>query len=412
MKQSQLFTKTQKEAPKDEVSKNAQLLIRAGYVHKELAGVYSFLPLGWRMFNKITDVVKDELEKVNSVEMFMSSLQSKDKWEKTDRWSDDVVDNWFKTKLKNDTELGLAFTHEEVITNIMTNFVSSYKDLPFSAYHIQNKFRNEVRAKSGVMRGREFFMKDSYSFSKSVEEHEAYYEEMRECYTRIFNRLGIGDKTFVTVSSGGSFSKYSYEFQTITDAGEDTIYIDDEKGIAINADDWNDETVAEFGFNPDKSKLREEKAAEVGDIYSLGTKYAEALGLKFTDKDGKDKPVVMGSYGLGINRVLGVLAEIFSDEHGLALPEEVAPFKLHLISINADEQADALYQTLQEKGVEVLFDDRDTKPGQKLGDAELIGIPHRIVISPKTIDAGGVEYKKRTDSEANIISIQELLDLA
>lgn len=411
MKQSQLFTKTLRDAPKDEVAKNAQLLIRAGYVYKEMAGVYSFLPLGWRMFNNITRVIREELDKSGAVEMHMSTLQEKKKWEKTDRWDDAKVDNWFKTNLANGTELGLGFTHEEAIAQIMTNYVSSYKDLPFYAYHIQNKFRNETRAKSGVMRGREFYMKDSYSFSKSKEEHETYYEKMKDVYMEIFTRLGIGEKTFVTVSNGGSFSKYSYEFQTICDAGEDIIYIDETSGLAINADDWNDETVADFGFESDKSKLREEKSVEVGDIYSLGTKYSDALGLMYTDEDGAQKPVVMGSYGIGVNRMMGVIAELFSDDNGLMLPEEVAPFRVHLISINEDDKAQELYEKLTEKNVEVLFDDRDARPGAKFADSDLMGIPHRIVVSPKSLESGGFEYKKRTAEDSSIISESELFDL-
>ncbi len=407
MKQSQLFTKTRKEAPADETAKNAQLLIRAGFVHKEMAGVYSFLPLGWRVFNNISNIIRDELNKSGALEMHMSTLQEKEKWQKTDRWSDDVVDNWFKTKLVNGTELGLAFTHEEDIANIMTNFVSSYKDLPFYAYHIQNKLRNESRAKSGVMRGREFYMKDSYSFSKDKQQHEEYYEKMKDVYMNIFTRLGIGEQTFITVSNGGSFSKYSYEFQTVCDAGEDVIYIDEKSGLAINADDWNDETVADFGFETDKSKLREEKSAEVGDIYSLGTKYSEALGLMFNDEEGKSQPVVMGSYGIGVNRLLGVLAEVFGDENGLVWPESVAPFQVHIISINEDEKAIGLYNELVKRGVDVLLDDRDARPGQKFADSDLIGIPHRITISSRSLENGGYEYKKRTEDESKIILPEE-----
>lgn len=231
MKQSQLFTKTRKEVPTGEETKNAQLLIRAGYIHKEMAGVYSFLPLGWRVFNNIANIIRDEMNKSGALEMHMATLQEPKKWQETNRWDDEVVDNWFKTQLANGSELGLAFTHEEDIASIMTNFVSSYKDLPFYAYHIQNKLRNEARAKSGIMRGREFYMKDSYSFSKTKEEHEEYYEKMKDVYMNIFKRLGIGDQTYLTVSNGGSFSKYSYEFQTLTEAGEDVIYIDTEKTL-------------------------------------------------------------------------------------------------------------------------------------------------------------------------------------
>ena len=411
MKQSQLFTKTRKEAPADEQATNAQLLIRAGYVHKEMAGVYSFLPLGWRVFNNIAQVIREEMNRSGALEMHMSTLQEPGKWQATDRWSDEVVDNWFKTKLVNGSELGLAFTHEEDIATIMTNFVSSYQDLPFYAYHIQNKLRNEARAKSGVMRGREFYMKDSYSFSRSAEEHEAYYEQMKEVYGRIFERLGLGEQTYLTVSNGGSFSKYSYEFQTVCQAGEDVIYIDEQSGLAINADDWNDETIADFGFQTDKSLLREEKAAEVGDIYSLGTKYSEALGLMFTDEDGEKKPVVMGSYGIGVNRLLGVLTEVFADEAGLVWPEQVAPFRIHLISLNQDEASQDLYDKLTSMGIEVLFDERDLRVGEKFTDADLLGIPHRVTLSERSLSEGGLEYKHRQETESSLITEAALFDM-
>jgi prolyl-tRNA synthetase len=234
MKQSQLFTKTQKFAPKDEVSKNAQLLIRAGFVHKEMAGVYSFLPLGLRVMEKIMQIIREEMNAIGGQEVFLTSLQKKEVWDKADRWNDEIVDNWFKTELKNGTKLGLAFTHEEAITAMMKNFVSSYKELPFSAYQFQTKFRNEARAKSGIMRGREFIMKDLYSFSRTQEEHDDFYEKSKDVYKRVFDRLGIGEKTYLTFASGGTFSKYSHEFQTVCDAGEDIIYIDEEKNIAIN----------------------------------------------------------------------------------------------------------------------------------------------------------------------------------
>jgi len=252
-------------------------------------------------------------------------------------------------------------------------------------------------------------MKDMYSFSKSTEQHDKFYEKAKQAYANVFNRCGIGEHTYLTFASGGSFAKYSHEFQTLTDAGEDIIYIDKEKKIAINEEVFNDGVLADLSLS--KGALVKAKAAEVGNIFSLGTKFSDAHGTTFTNEEGKDQSVIMGSYGIGPARVMGTVVELFSDEQGIVWPESIAPFKIHLISINADEQALALYETMTEQGIEVLFDDRDTKPGQKLSDADLIGIPHRIVISPKTIDAEGVEYKKRSESEAKIISIEELLKL-
>ena len=341
MKQSQLFTKTRKEAPKDEVSKNAQLLIKAGFVDKEMAGVYSFLPLGLLVLKKIENIIREEMNSAGGQEILMTVLQDKAIWEKTGRWSDEVVDNWFKTKLKNGAELGLGFTHEEVIAKIMKNFVSSYKDLPFSAYQIQTKFRNEQRAKSGLMRCREFLMKDLYSFSKNKEEHEEFYEKMKDVYMKVFKRLGMEDKTYLTISSGGSFSKYSYEFQTLSEAGEDEVYIvDEEKKIAINKDDFNDEVLADFGLNLKESELKKVKSIEVGDIYSLGYKFSEAFNLTYKNKEGKEEFVYMGSYGMSPTRLLGAVVELSSDENGIIWPENIAPFKVHLIILNSKNETE------------------------------------------------------------------------
>lgn len=412
MRQSQLFTKTKKELPKDEVSKNAQLLMQAGFVHKELAGVYSYLPLGLRVIENIKQVIREELDAAGCQEMTMTALQGKDIWEKTNRWSDDVVDNWFKTSLKNDTELGLAFTHEEPIARIMTQFVNSYKDLPFFAYQFQTKFRNELRAKSGIMRGREFIMKDLYSFHTDKAAHEEFYDLMKEVYMKIFTRLGLGDNTFMTMSSGIPFSKYSFEFQTISEAGEDTLVFDREKGVAINKDDFSDDIFVDFGLNKDDYSFEEATSIEIGDIYSLGTKYSEALGLEYADAEGNKHPVFMGSYGIGVPRVMGTIVEVHHDEKGMIWPEEVAPFRVHLISLCKEDtqaQADALYEQLQTAGVDVLYDDRDTRAGQKFADSDLIGIPLRVVISNKTLEQGKVEAKGRREADARMMSIDELM---
>ncbi|MCK5592419.1 MAG: prolyl-tRNA synthetase [Candidatus Pacebacteria bacterium] len=411
MLQSQLFTKTRKEVPKDELSGNAQLLIRAGFIHKEMAGVYTFLPLGLRVIEKIKGIIREELNKIGAHEMNMTALQQKDAWEKSGRWDDEVVDDWFKTSLKNGTELGLAFTHEEPITNIMKNYVSSYKDLPIYAYQFQTKFRNELRAKSGILRGREFLMKDLYDFSLNKEEHDKFYEKMKGVYKNIFTRVGLGEQTYLTMSSGGSFSKYSFEFQTITEAGEDVIMYDENKKIAINKDDYSEEIFGDFGLNKADFNFKEAKSAEVGDIYSLGEKYAKALGLTYKDEKGEEKNVYMGSYGIGVPRLMGTIVEVFNDKNGIVWPKEVAPFDVHIINLGQDGEALQIYNALVENGVEVLMDDREARAGEKFADSDLIGIPLRVVVSPKSLESGGVEVKRRNETESRIVSPQVLMEL-
>jgi len=408
MKQSKLFTKTSKTFPKDEVSKNAQLLIRAGFINKEMAGVYSFLPLGLRVLNKISDIVRDEMNKVGGQEVYMTVLQSPEAWQKSGRWSDEVVDNWFKTHLKNGSEVGLGFTHEEALTALLKRFVSSYKDLPFYPYQIQEKFRNETRAKSGIMRGREFFMKDLYSFSRSKKEHDEFYEKIKQSYLNVFTRVGLGDRTYITFASGGTFSKYSHEFQTVTEAGEDIIYIDKEKNIAINQEVYIDEVIKDLGL--DKEKMIKAKAVEVGNIFSLGYKFSEALNLTYKDEAGKEELVYMGSYGIGPSRLMGAVAEILSDEKGMVWPESIAPFRVHLISLNKDEEAEKIYDELVGAGIEVLFDDRDVRAGEKFADSDLIGIPYRVVVSEKSLGQGGLEIKKRNQVESEIIAKEKILE--
>jgi len=415
MKQSQLFTKTRKEAPADEVSKNAQLLIRAGYIYKEMPGVYSFLPLGLRIMENIKQIIREELNNVGSQEISMTALQTKEKWEATNRWSDEVVDNWFRTQLKNGTELGLAFTHEEPIAEIMKQYVSSYKDLPFFAYQFQTKFRNELRAKSGIMRGREFLMKDLYSFHTNEETHLEFYELMKELYIKIFTRLGIGEQTFLTMSNGQPFSKYSFEFQTLSEAGEDTILYDEKKKVAINKQDYSEEIFTDFGFKKEDFDFKEARSIEVGDIYTLGTKYSEPLGLLYTNQDGKQVSVFMGSYGIGVSRLMGTIVEVLADDKGIVWPESIAPFQIHLVSLCTEEadvkKADELYETLKKQNKEVLYDDRQgVRAGEKFADSDLIGIPLRVIISPKTLANDSVEVKKRNETKVEIITIDKLLN--
>ncbi|HXK39729.1 MAG TPA: aminoacyl--tRNA ligase-related protein [Candidatus Paceibacterota bacterium] len=405
-RQSELFTKTRREAPSDEVSKNAQLLIRGGYVHKEMAGVYDLLPLGLRVVDKINGIIREEMNVIGGQEVFLSALQNPEIWKTTDRWTGDADEIWFKTQLKSGGELGLGFTHEEALTNLMREHISSYRDLPRAAYQIQTKFRNEARAKSGILRGREFLMKDLYSFCASKEQQDAFYRSAQVAYKNVFDRVGLGDRTYMTFASGGVFSKYSHEFQTLCETGEDTIYIDEEKKIGVNKEVLTDEVCADLGVKRDA--LVEKKAVEVGNIFSLGTRFSEGLGLLFTNEEGERVPVVMGSYGIGPTRVMGTIAEALSDDKGIVWPESVAPYQVHLISLDSatggdvTKKAEGIARQLHEKEVDVLYDDRDVRAGEKFADADLLGIPLRVVVSEKSLAEGSVEVKQRAADEATL----------
>ncbi len=414
LKQSQLFTKTKKESPADEVSKNAEFLIKAGFIYKEMAGVYVYLPLGLRVMVKIMNIIREEMNAIGGQEIVLSSLQEKATWEPTNQWDDAQVDVWFKTKLKNETELGLAVTHEAPITKMLREFVRSYRDLPQYIYQFQTKFRNETRAKSGIMRTREFIMKDLYSFDIDEKSHLAFYEKTKEAYVKIFQRVGIGHLTYVTFASGGMFSKYSHEFQTLTSAGEDLIYVDEEKNIAINKEVYNDETIAALGLN--KEKLVEKKAVEVGNIFTLGTRFSDALGLKYQNDSGESISAFMGSYGIGPGRVMGTIVETLSDDKGIIWPESVAPFKVHLLALGEDEavikEAGRVYEALVENKIEVLFDDRaGLSAGEKFSDADLLGMPYRAVVSARSLKENGIELKKRTEEKGKIVTLEELIGI-
>lgn len=414
MRQSQLFTKTRKEAPSDEISKNAELLIRAGFIHKELAGVYAFLPLGKRVIDKISQIIREEMNVVGGQEVQMTTLQPKEIFEKTDRWDDKKVDNWFKTKLANGTELGMGLTHEEPIVDALSSYISSYKDLPISIYQIQTKFRNELRAKSGLLRGREFLMKDMYSFARTQKEHEEIYEKVAQAYHKVYERLGVGEITYRTYADGGIFtSRFSDEFQTLSDVGEDTIYLHEGKRIAINKEVYTEENLAKMGLK--KEDLVEKKAVEVGNIFPLESKYTDALDVYYTDENDQKQSIIAGCYGIGVSRLMGVIAEVFADDKGLAWPKEVSPFAVHLIRLGVNPEtvsfADNLYSDLRKKGVEVLYDDRDSRPGEKFADSDLIGISVRFVVSDKTVAENKVEVKHRTSQDSELASIEEALKL-
>lgn len=413
MRQSQLFTKTRREGPRDEVSNNAKLLIRAGFINKEMAGVYSYLPLGLRVLEKIKNIIREEMNKLGALELEMSALQNPEIYEKTGRWSDEVVDIWFKTELKAGSLLGLGFTHEEMVAELMKNHITSYKDLPVAVYQIQTKFRNEQRVKSGIMRGREFLMKDLYSFSLDEAGLDDFYDQVKGAYERIFDRVGLGHLTYITFASGGTFSKYSHEYQTLSEAGEDTVYVCEDKKLAVNKEVLNDETLAELGIK--KEDLVEKKSIEVGNIFKLGTKFSDALGLVYKTEAGENKSVIMGSYGIGVGRLMGTIAEALADAKGLSWPKSVAPFSVHLVLIpgsdEAKNEADKVYESLESLGVEVLYDDREAPAGEKFADSDLLGIPYRVVISDKTLIKGSLELKERATGEMRMIGLDELLSL-
>jgi prolyl-tRNA synthetase len=411
MRLSRLFTKTSKSVPKDETARNAQLLIQAGYIHKEMAGVYAYMPLGAIVIEKIKSIIRDEMNKVGGQEVIMTTLQPKDIWEKTDRWDDKKVDNWFKTKLNNGTELGVGLTHEEPIVDAAKNYVDSYKSMPFMTYQIQNKFRNELRAKSGLLRGREFLMKDMYSFSRTQAEHETLYETVIEAYYNVYKRLGLGDITYRTYADGGIFTpRFSDEFQTLSDVGEDKIFLDEKKQIAINEEIMTDENLSKLGLK--REELVEKKGIEVGNTFHLESKYTDAFDMYYSDENGERKSIIMGCYGIGVSRLMGVIAEIFADEKGLVWPESVAPFKIYLMFIgdSARSAADNLYDEMNQLGIEVLYDDRDVRPGQKFADSELLGIPYRVTVSERLLGEGKFEVVVRQTGEKSVLTHQELLD--
>lgn len=410
MLQSQLFTKTSKELPKDENSFNAQILIRAGFIDKLGAGIYNFLPLGLRVLNKITNIIREEINALGGQEILMPALIPKDNWEATGRWA--TFDALFRLKGVDEKEYALGATHEEVVTPLAKRFILSYKDLPFAVYQIQTKYRNELRAKAGLLRGREFSMKDLYSFHADEKDLDSYYEKAKEAYFKIFSRCGLRENTFLTFSSGGSFSEFSHEFQTVIENGEDTIYLCPKCRVAVNKEIIKrQKNCPECGAD----NFQEKKAIEVGNIFKLGARFSRSFNLQYTNAAGQKREVIMGCYGLGPSRIMGAIVETRHDDRGLIWPEEVAPFKAHLIGImdsgsKLKKEADKIHQALQRSGVETLYDDRENTAGEKFIDADLIGCPYRLVVSGRTLEKGSVELKERGKAEMEMIKIENLVE--
>ncbi len=406
MRQSKFFTKTKKEITKEEEALNAKLLLRAGFINKEMAGVYSFLPMGLRVLNKISNIVRDEMDNsLDAKEVLMSALHPLQNYKKTGR---DDMDVLFHTTLNSGGDLVLGPTHEEIVVPLFQQFASSYKDLPCGIYQIQFKFRNELRAKSGILRGREFLMKDLYSFHETQDCFDKYYEKAQEVYHQIYKKLGLGDITYLTFASGGTFSKYSHEFQMISSVGEDEIYLCEACNIAVNKEIIDDVKGCPQCGKP-KKELRIEKAIEMGNIFPLGTKFSDALKLKVKNKEGKEVVPIMGCYGIGISRVMGAVVEIMADEKGIIWPKEIAPYTVHLVSIKgSEEKAEEVYNNLRKDGIEVLFDDRDCAPGEKFADCDLIGVPYRIVVGKKAVEEDLIEVKKRDKEDLNFVKISNI----
>lgn len=410
MRQSQLFTKTRREAPSDEVSRNAQLLIRAGFVHKEMAGVYSYLPLGRRVLLNIERIVREEMDRIGGQEVRMATLHPSEPWKKTGAW--DKVDVVFKIMSRTEKEYTVGQSEEEIVTPLAADYISSYKDLPLAIYQIGQKYRDELRAKSGIMRGREFTMKDMYSFHASQEDFDRFYAIAKEAYLRVYERCGLVAKA--TEASGGSFTdKLSYEFMVLTDAGEDDILYCDECSYCINVEiAKRDEGQACDKCG--KGTLMRAKASEVGNIFDLGQKYAKDFNLTYKDADGKPQHPIMGCFGIGITRLMGVIAEARSDDKGLAWPEPIAPFRVHLVELSGGNEevhaeAEEVYKTLISEGVEVLWDDRDARAGEKFADSDLMGIPLRVIVSQKSLAEGTFECVERSSGRVEHKSASDLL---
>jgi len=412
MRQSQLFTKTIKEIPKDETSFNAQILIRAGFIDKVSAGVYTFLPLGLRVHNKICQIIREEMNAIGGQEILMPTLTPREVWQKTGRWENFAA--LFKLIGVDKKEYALGATHEEIIAPLLRKYIFSYKELPLYIYQIQTKFRNELRAKAGLIRGREFSMKDLYSFHTSSRDLDKYYEIVKKVYFKIFKRCGLGSITYLTFATGGEFAKFSHEFQTLTAAGEDTIYICQKCKVAINQ-----EIIKEQKVCPECSRrdFQKEKAIEVGNIFKLGVRFSKPFGLQFADQKGKKNDVVMGCYGLGPSRVMGTIVEVRHDKAGIIWPEEVAPFAVQLLKIeNKNKETkiakmtDEIYQNLQKNEIETLYDDRDgVSAGEKFAEADLLGCPYRVVVSQKTLAKGSVEVKRRESEKCELVKVGNIV---
>lgn len=406
---SQMQFAPRKSVPEADDTANHRLLVQAGFVRQVMAGVYAYLPLGLRVLNKLRNIIREEMNALGAQELLMPSLHPAENWKTTGGW--DKIDVLFKLKSRTEKDYALGQSHEEVITPLMREFINSYKDLPLAVYQISWKFRDELRAKSGIMRGREFEMKDMYSFHKTQEDFDKYYQTVKEAYLRTYDKLGL--KAKVTEATGGTFTdKISYEFMVLANAGEDEILYCDSCEYCVNTSD----TTLKKGDDCSKcqpGKLIQSTASEVGNVFDLGQKFAKDFGLKYTDAEGKENYPIMGCYGWGTTRTMGVLVEKFHDDKGIVWPKAVAPYIVHIVSLRGgEEKAKELYHRLSNNGIDTLWDDRaDKSPGEKFGDADLIGCPYRLVISEKSLAAGGVELKERSQDTPQVVSSDKIMNI-
>ncbi len=406
MRYSGLFPKTLKTAPSGAESLNHKLLVRAGYIDQLMAGSFTLLPLGFRVVEKIKEIIREELNKTGALELLMPLLHPRDIWDQSGRWSKpEVKQIMYQFKDIHDKEFGLSFTHEEIVMDLLSKFIQSYKDLPVKVYHFSTKFRNEPRAKSGILRGREFMMKDLYSAHTTEEDMYLYYNQIKDIYPKIFKRIGLEVK--VVEASGGVFTdKHSHEFQVLCRVGEDTIFYCDKCDFAQNKEIFQGQEGSKCP-NCD-GKILTAKSIEVGNIFPLGTDFSINQKVFYIDAQGKQNPIWFASYGIGPTRVLGTLAEVFNDENGLIFPKSVAPFDVHLISLSKNEEAKKIEEELEKNGFEVLYDDREVNAGEKFATADLIGIPVRLVVSEKT--GGKIEFKQRNKKETELLTLEEVLE--
>lgn len=409
MRLSQLFTKTLREPPKDEKSINAQLLIRGGFIRKLMAGVYTFLPLGWQVHKKIEEIIREEMNKIGGQEIFMPTLNPRKAWEITNRWK---YPEMFKLKSRQNKDYSLGWTHEEIVVPLAKEFLRTHRDLPFYVYQIQNKFRDELRVKSGLLRGVEFMMKDLYSFHRDEKDLDNYYDKVKKAYFKIFKRCGLEKITYLCLASGGTFSQYSHEFQTITPFGEDEIYLCQKCKLAINREIIKREKnkCSQCG----NKNLVVKKSIEVGNIFKLMDRFSRPFDLAFINKEGRKKTVLMGCYGIGLGRLMGAIVETSNDEKGIIWPAEVSPYQIHLIQIENNIKikkfSEKLYQDLQKANIKVLYDDRNNKTaGEKFADADLIGIPYRLVVSERTLIKNCIEIKKRNENRIKLAKIKSII---
>jgi len=441
MYQSQLFCKTKKETPKEAVLISHKYLIRADFIEQTISGVYRFLPLGFRVLKRIGEIIRGEMQNLGAQELYLPALQDKSLWIETNRW-ETIDPPLFKLKDRHQKETALGSTHEEEITDIVRKRINSYQDLPVYLYQIQNKFRNEMRATGGLLRTREFLMKDLYSFHANERDLTDFYQEVKKSYFRIFERCGL-ETLCVEAASGAIGGEMSHEFMVLNDSGEDKILICKKCRWGANI-----EKTGEMKKCPEcKGVLEKRNAIEVGHVFNLGTKYSEAMSATFRDKDGKTKPVIMGCYGIGLPRLLATIAEVHYDENGIIWPKEAAPFDVHLIQIPSSagsrassknvhsslpfatarevkkrtsfsspensqrvkKAAEKLYQGLQKTGIEVLYDDREERTaGEKFADADLIGIPIRLVVSERTVKQNCAELKKRNEEKTKLVKLDSV----